>query len=60
VGMWIACFVFLVGVGRLWGERNLVKLAASALGLCVALYLLFVKFLGGTFPKGLLGEMFWL
>ncbi len=59
VGMWIACFVFLVGVGRMWGERNLVKLGASALGLCVALYFLFVKFLGGTFPKGLLGEMFW-
>jgi hypothetical protein len=59
VGMWIACFAFLVGVGRMWGERNIVKLSASALGLCVALYFLFVKFLGGTFPKGLLGEMFW-
>jgi hypothetical protein len=59
VGMWIACFAFLVGVGRMWGERSLAKLSASALGLCVALYLLFVKFLGGTFPKGLLGEMFW-
>lgn len=59
VGMWVACFAFLVGVGRLWGERSLVKLSASAIGLCIGLYLLFVKFLGGTFPKGLLGDMFW-
>jgi Tripartite tricarboxylate transporter TctB family len=59
VGMWAACFLFLVGVGRLWGERSLVKLSASAAGLLIALYLLFVRLLGGTFPKGLLGEMFW-
>lgn len=58
-GMWIACFLFLIGVGRMWGERNLPKLAASAIFLCGGLYLLFVRFLGGTFPKGLLGEMFW-
>ena len=59
LGVWIACFAFRIGVGWMWGERNLPKLSASAFGLCLALYLLFVKFLGGTFPKGLLGEMFW-
>jgi hypothetical protein len=59
VGMWAACFLFLVGVGRLWGERSLMKLSASSAGLCFALYLLFVRLLGGTFPKGVLGEMFW-
>ena len=59
VGMWAACFLFLVGVGRLWGERSLAKLGAAALGLCLFLYLLFAKFLAITFPKGMLGEMFW-
>jgi hypothetical protein len=59
VGMWPACLLFLVGVGRMWGERSLLKLGASAIALCVALYLLFVRLLGGSFPKGVLGEMFW-
>lgn len=59
VGMWIASFALLVGVGRMWGERSLVKLSASAIALCGGLYFLFVRFLGGSFPKGLLGEMFW-
>jgi putative tricarboxylic transport membrane protein len=58
-GLWAANFLFLVGVGRMWGERSLVKLSAAALGLCLVLYLLFVKLLHGTFPKGVLGEMFW-
>jgi len=57
VGMWPACIVVLVGLGRLWGERSLVKLMASAAGLCGALYLLFVRFLGTSFPKGLLGAL---
>ena len=45
-------FVFLVGLGRLWGERSLWKLAASALALCAVLYGLFVRVLGGNFPEG--------
>jgi hypothetical protein len=56
-GLWPAAFAFLVGLGRLWGERSLFKLAAAALGLCVALYLLFVRFLGGSFPPGLVSQI---
>ncbi|MSO93394.1 MAG: hypothetical protein EXQ86_08350 [Rhodospirillales bacterium] len=57
VGMWPAAFVFLVGLGRLWGERSLVKLAAAAIALCLALYLLFVRLLGGSFPKGIIAGL---
>lgn len=57
-GLWPSAFLLLVGLGRLWGERSLLKLGAAALGLCLVLYLLFVRLLGGSFPKGLLGQ-FW-
>ncbi len=57
VGMWPAAVVFLVGLGLLWGERSLWKLAASALALCAALYGLFVRVLGGNFPKGLIANL---
>ena len=57
VGMWPAAIILLVGLGRLWGERSLWKLAASALALCAILYLLFVRVLGGTFPKGLIARL---
>jgi hypothetical protein len=58
-GMWPACIATLVGLGWLWGERNLMKLSASALALVGALYLLFVRVLGVSFPKGLLGALIW-
>ena len=54
VGMWPAAIIVLVGLGRLWGERNLLKLTASALALSAILYVLFVRVLGGNFPKGLI------
>lgn len=57
VGMWPAAIVFLVGLGRLWGERSLWKLAASALALSAVLYGLFVRVLGGDFPKGLIAQL---
>jgi hypothetical protein len=57
VGMWPAAILFMVGLGRLWGERSLWKLAAGALGLCALLYWLFVHFLGGNFPKGLIAQL---
>jgi len=56
-GMWIACLAFLIGLGRLWGERSLLRLAASALALTGALYLLFVRVLGVTFQPGLLAGL---
>lgn len=57
VGMWPSAIVFLVGLGLLWGERSLWKLAASALALCAVLYGLFVRVLGGNFPKGLIANL---
>ena len=57
VGMWPSAIVFLVGLGRLWGERNLWKLAVSAVTLCAVLYGLFVRVLGGNFPKGLIANL---
>jgi hypothetical protein len=58
VGMWPAAIIFLIGLGLLWGERSLWKLTASALALCAVLYGLFVRVLGGNFPKGLIAN-FW-
>ncbi|MBL8703631.1 MAG: tripartite tricarboxylate transporter TctB family protein [Rhodospirillales bacterium] len=59
VGMWPACFAALVGLGLLWGERRWPLLAVSAAVQVAVLYLLFVKLLGGSFPKGLLGSLIW-
>ena len=57
IGMWPAAIVFLVGLGLLWGERSVWKLGASALALCAVLYGLFVRVLGGNFPKGLIANL---
>ena len=57
VGMWPAAIILVVALGRLWGERSLWKLAASALVLCAILYGLFVRVLGGNFPKGLIAQL---
>lgn len=59
IGMWPTCAVALVGLGLLWGERRWVWLALSAAIHIVVLYLLFVRLLGGSFPRGLLGELIW-
>jgi len=59
VGMWPSCFAALVGLGWLWGERSLPKLGISALILTGALYLLFVRLLGVTFPRSVLGALLW-
>lgn len=59
IGMWPSSLALLVGLGWLWGERSLWKLALSAVVLVAALYLLFVRFLGGTFPRGLLSMAIW-
>ena len=57
IGMWPAAIVFLIGLGLLWGERSVWKLTASAVVLCAALYGLFVRVLGGNFPKGLIANL---
>ena len=51
IGMWPAAFVFLIGLGWLWGERSVWKLTASAVVLCAVLYGLFVRVLGRKFPQ---------
>jgi uncharacterized membrane protein len=57
IGLWLAALLFLVGLGRLWGERSVLKLSVSALALCAALYFVFVRLLGGNFPLGLLDAL---
>jgi hypothetical protein len=56
IGMWPACVALVIGLGRLWGERSLAKLAVSALLLCGVLYYVFVRLLGSSFPAGLVGS----
>jgi hypothetical protein len=57
VGMWIASFAVMVGLGRMWGQRNLAKLAAAAVALLVVVYLVFIRFLKSAFPEGLIARL---
>lgn len=54
VGMLPAMFLFLLGLGYLWGERRLWVLAASAIPLSAAIWAVFVKGFGVQLPKGVL------
>lgn len=54
IGMLPAMFVFLVGIGWLWGERRHGILVASAAGLVLGIWLLFQRFFGLKLPAGLL------
>ena len=58
VGMLPAMLLFLVMVGRLWGETRWGVLLATGAGLVVAIWLVFVRLFRLTLPRGLLGE--WL
>ena len=51
-GMWLASFALMVGLGWLWGERNLLKLAVVSASLLLVIWGVFVKFLKGGFPAG--------
>ena len=53
LGMWVASFAVMVGLGWLWGERNYVKLSLASAGLLILVWLVFVRFLKGNFPGGL-------
>jgi putative tricarboxylic transport membrane protein len=57
VGMLAAMFVFLLAVSRLWGERRPVVLLGTAGGLCLFVWLVFVRVFGLTLPRGLLGDL---
>jgi hypothetical protein len=52
VGMLPAMFVFLVGLGWMWGERRYVVLFFSSVLLTAAIWGVFVKGFGVQLPKG--------
>nr|WP_246526637.1 tripartite tricarboxylate transporter TctB family protein [Plastoroseomonas hellenica] len=56
IGMLPAMFLFVVAVGRLWGERRIALLLASGAGLVAAIWLVFVRVFAITLPAGWLGE----
>jgi Tripartite tricarboxylate transporter TctB family len=53
IGMLPAMFVFLVGLGYLWGERRRLLLVFSSGLLILAIWGVFVKGFGVQLPKGL-------
>lgn len=57
VGMWAASFVLMVGLGRMWGEKNLVKLSVAAASLLAVIYFVFVRVLKGNFPEGIVARL---
>ena len=57
LGMWIASLVLMLVLGRMWGERNLVKLAVVAVVLLGTVQFVFVRFLKGGFPEGLVARL---
>ena len=57
VGMWLASFVLMVGLGRMWGQKSLLKLSAAAAGLLAVIYFVFVRVLKGNFPEGIVARL---
>ncbi|HUP98625.1 MAG TPA: tripartite tricarboxylate transporter TctB family protein [Usitatibacter sp.] len=57
LGMWIASLVLMLVLGRMWGERSLVKLGIAAVALLAVLYFVFIRFLKGGFPEGLIARL---
>lgn len=55
VGIWGAIPLFLIVVGRIWGEVPTRTLVLNALGLTLGLWLVFVKVFKLTLPSGWLG-----
>lgn len=57
IGMWLASFALVVGLGRMWGEKRYLKTGLSAIGLLAVIYLVFVRLLKGNFPGGLIAGL---
>jgi hypothetical protein len=57
LGMWIASFILMVGLGRMWGETRWLRMALTAAGMLAAIWWVFVKFLKGSFPEGLIARL---
>ena len=57
VGMWAASLLVMVLLGRMWGEKNLFKLTAASAVLLAVIYWVFIRFLKGAFPEGLVTRL---
>ena len=57
LGMWVASFIVMVGLGRMWGETRWLRLALTAAAMLFTTWWLFVKFLKGGFPEGLIARL---
>ena len=56
-GMWIAAFVLMVGLGRLWGEKRLARLAVASAVMLFVIWYVFVRLLKGGFPEGMIARL---
>ncbi len=57
IGMWLASFALLVGLARMWGERNFLKIGVAAGALLAVVYFVFVRLLKSSFPGGLIAGL---
>lgn len=57
IGMWLASFALLVGLGRMWGERSYLKLSLAAAALLAIIYFVFIRVLKSNFPDGWIGTL---
>ena len=54
LGMLATVFLVSIGLSLYWGERRALRIAGLALGLPLAVYVVFVLALGMRFPSGVL------
>lgn len=57
VGMLPASFLFMIGLGWLWGKRRVTPLVATAGATVVVIWAVFVRGFGIPFPAGLIGAV---
>ena len=57
LGMWAASFLVMVLLGRMWGEKSFIKLGVASAALLAVVYLVFIRFLKGAFPEGLVARL---
>ena len=57
VGMWAASLLVMVVLGRMWGEKSLVKLGLASAALLAIVYVVFIRLLKVGFPEGLIARL---
>ena len=57
VGMWAASLLVMIVLGRMWGNTSVAKLALASAVLLTVVYLVFIRFLKGAFPDGLISRL---